>query len=171
MNLDALHRSLGIPAEYARTRRLRPQLEADENDLIVIATTEPGKKIQLIASAASAWHRMRAIAEKDGVVLVPISGFRSIARQTEIIRAKLAAGAPIEAILSTIAAPGFSEHHTGRAIDVSTPGEPALEESFARTLAFAWLDRRAREFGFYLSYGRNNPHGIGFEPWHWCWRP
>ena len=34
----------------------------------------------------------------------------------------------------------------------------------------AWLRTNAPRFGFHLSYPRNNPHGIGYEPWHWCWR-
>ena len=25
--------------------------------------------------------------------------------------------------------------------------------------------------GFRLSYPRDNPHGIVYEPWHWCWHP
>ncbi|HLP25741.1 MAG TPA: D-alanyl-D-alanine carboxypeptidase family protein, partial [Acidobacteriota bacterium] len=35
---------------------------------------------------------------------------------------------------------------------------------------FRWLKRHAGEFGFTLSYPKNNPHQIGYEPWHWCWR-
>ena len=22
-----------------------------------------------------------------------------------------------------------------------------------------------------MSYPRDNPHGIVYEPWHWCWQP
>ena len=49
------------------------------------------------------------------------------------------------------------------------PGYAGLNEDFAKTAAFRWLKRRAGEFGFWLSYPRGNPHGIAFEPWHWCW--
>ena len=44
------------------------------------------------------------------------------------------------------------------------------EERFARTPEFRWLKKQAGRFGFQLSYPRNNPHGIAYEPWHWCWR-
>ncbi|MES2697070.1 MAG: D-alanyl-D-alanine carboxypeptidase family protein, partial [Verrucomicrobiota bacterium] len=87
----------------------------------------------------------------------------------EIIRAKLVAGQSLEEILRYVAAPGFSEHHTGRAIDIGSPEHIELDEDFARTTAFAWLERRTPEFGFVMSYPRDNPHGIGYEPWHWCW--
>jgi len=68
------------------------------------------------------------------------------------------------------AAPGYSEHHGGRALDIGTPDEPPAEESFEKTAAFEWLQRNAEGHGFVLSYPRDNPHGIVYEPWHWCWR-
>ena len=114
---------------------------------------------------------MEAAAAADGVTLLPLSAFRSIARQSTIIRRKLARGQDIATILRVSAVPGCSEHHTGRALDLGTPGHLALEESFARTPAFHWLVKNARRFGFRLSYPRHNSHGINYEPWHWCWRP
>ena len=65
------------------------------------------------------------------------------------------------------AAPGYSEHHTGRAVDLTTPGTPPLLEAFERTAAFAWLERHAARFGFVMTYPRNNPLGVIYEPWHW----
>ncbi|MSU46211.1 MAG: D-alanyl-D-alanine carboxypeptidase family protein [Lacunisphaera sp.] len=99
-----------------------------------------------------------------------ISGWRSVARQTAIIRGKLAAGECISRILRLVAFPGFSEHHTGGALDLGSPGVPQLDERFARTAGFRWLRRHGSRFGFHLSYPRGNPPGIGHEPWHWCWR-
>ncbi|RBC14748.1 D-alanyl-D-alanine carboxypeptidase family protein, partial [Xanthomonas oryzae pv. oryzae] len=55
------------------------------------------------------------------------------------------------------------------ALDIGTPGEPPAEESFATTPAFAWLRNNANAFGYRLSYPRDNPHGIVYEPWHWRW--
>ena len=168
--IAALHRSLGIPPDYAASRDLELQPEAIESDLIAIATADDGRKIRLTGAAASAWHRLHVAAETDGVLLVPLSGFRSVARQAEIIRGKLASGRSLADILRTVAMPGYSEHHTGRALDIGTPGDPPLEESFANTAAFAWLVKRGAEFGFTLSYPRDNRHGIAFEPWHWLHR-
>jgi D-alanyl-D-alanine carboxypeptidase len=111
---------------------------------------------------------MRETASKAGVALLAVSGFRSIERQAEIIRAKLSSGQKIEDILRLVAAPGYSEHHTGRAIDIGTPGEEPLTEAFADTPAFRWLAENAGHFGFRLSYPKGNAHGIAYEPWHWC---
>jgi len=130
---------------------------------------DDGKPVRLTPRAAAAWCRMVAAAAHDGLELLPISGYRSVARQARLIRKKLAAGHRITDILQLVAAPGCSEHHTGRAIDVGSPEDCALDEDFARTAEFRWLNRHASRFGFNLSYPRGNPHGIGYEPWHWCW--
>lgn len=159
--------ALGIPPDYAATRRLPIQPTARR--LVLIARASNGRRIRLTPRAAAAWRRMRQAAAADGIALVPVSGFRSVARQTAIIRGKLAAGAKIEAILRFVAAPGCSEHHTGRALDLATPTRPALDARFARTRHFRWLRQHAATFGFHLSYPPRNPHRIGYEPWHWCW--
>ena len=121
--------------------------------------------------AARAWRRMRAAARADEIALEAISGYRSHAYQLGIFERKLARGLTLPQILAVNAAPGYSEHHGGCAIDIGTPGQPPAEESFEATPAFAWLHRRAGDFGFRMSYPRGNPHGIVYEPWHWRWHP
>jgi D-alanyl-D-alanine carboxypeptidase len=164
-----LWQRLGIPADYPQTRGLPVQHEA--RTLVSIGrAADDGKLLRLTPAAAAAWRRLLAAATRDGVQLLPISAYRSVARQTKLIRRKLAAGQTIEEVLRYVAAPGCSEHHTGRAIDLGSPEEHSLDEEFALTAEFKWLKRHADKFGFHLSYPRKNRHGIGYEPWHWCWR-
>lgn len=125
------------------------------------------RALWLSLDAAPAWRAMRTAAGADGIALEAISGYRSHDYQLGIFRRKLARGQTVAQILEVNAAPGFSEHHSGRALDIGTPGEPAAEESFEKTAAFAWLTRHAGDFGFVMSYPRDNPHGIVYEPWHW----
>ena len=167
--LAALHRKFGIPPAYAADRHLAPYSEADESALIEVALNPDGRPVRLVPPAAAAWRAMHQAATVDHLELIAISGFRSIARQTEIIREKLAAGQPLADILRSVAAPGFSEHHTGCAIDIGSPEHIELDEDFARTAAFRWLETHATRFSFHLSFPRHNPHGIVYEPWHWCW--
>ena len=167
-SLVALHRELGIPADYAASRGLMFHGEADLARLVTLSGPAD-REIRLIDPAATAWRSMHAAALAANIALLPLSGFRSIARQAEIIRAKLAAGRSIESILGVIAAPGYSEHHTGCALDIGTPDSKPLEECFGETEAFTWLTAHAAAFQFTLSYPRNNHHGISYEPWHWCW--
>lgn len=161
---------LGIPADYPRTRGLPLQREARR--LTAVGRSPDGKIVRLAPRAAAAWRRMRAAAAADGLTLLPLSGFRSVARQARIIRGHLKNGRPLDDLLRYVAAPGCSEHHTGRAIDIGSPDEAAhFEASFDHTREYRWLQRHAAEFGFRLSYPRRNPHRIGYEPWHWCWWP
>lgn len=159
--------ALGLPADYAGTSGLSFH---EEPRLLAFAGRDRyARALWLLAPAARAWGAMRRAALGDGVALEAISGFRGHAYQRGILERKRARGLSLEDILRVNAAPGHSEHHSGRALDIGTPGEPPAEEGFERTPAFAWLQRHAPGFGFRLSYPRDNPHGITYEPWHWCW--
>jgi len=143
----------------------------EATDLVTIATRADEYRLKLIPEAAEQWHAMNAAARDDGIELIVVSAFRSIAHQQGIIDRKVAAGQTVEQILSVSAPPGYSEHHTGRALDLATPGSRALEEEFEDTDAFRWLQANAHRYGFKLSYPRNNPEGYNYEPWHWAWHP
>ena len=168
--IETINRALGVPADYGPSRGLELQLEAPQSELHLITEDWDIHPVRLYAPAAAAWFRLNAAAAADQVALMPLSGFRSVSRQLEIFRRKLASGLSLNEILRLNAAPGYSEHHTGRAIDVSTPGNRPFAESFGDTPAFHWLIRHGAEFGFHLSYPRDNPHGISYEPWHWWWQ-
>lgn len=157
--------SIGIPAGYGRRHRLRLQEEARE--LATVGLDIHGREQLLHPDAAVAWHRLRHAAAADGVELQMASAFRSVGHQASIIEKKKLKGQDLENILAVSAAPGFSEHHTGRAVDVATPGSEALETTFDNTEAFEWLAQNAQAHGFRMSYPRNNRHGILYEPWHW----
>jgi D-alanyl-D-alanine carboxypeptidase len=160
---------LGIGEDYGQRTGL--DLVAEPARLEFAGHDRFRRPLWLRAPAARAWLAMRAAAREDGVLLQAISGYRSHDYQLGIFERKLARGLSLEQILAVNAAPGYSEHHGGLALDIGTPGEPPAEESFEATPAFAWLHRRAGEFGFRLSYPRGNRHGIVYEPWHWCWHP
>ncbi len=159
---------LGIDAGYGIARGLAAVSEPAR--LAFAGFDRYARPLWLGSKAADAWQRMRAAAACEGVGLEAISGYRSHAYQLGIFRRKLARGLALEAILEVNAAPGYSEHHSGHALDIGAPGEPPAEESFETTPAFAWLRARAADFGFSMSYPRDNPHGIVYEPWHWCWQ-
>ena len=163
--LHRLH-ELGLDeAGYAQATGL--QLVPEPSTLAYAGRDRYRRPLWLVSDAARAWQAMRTAAGRDDIVLEAISGYRSHDYQLGIFRRKLARGQSVEQVLRVNAAPGFSEHHGGRVLDISTPGEPAAEESFEATPAFAWLQAHAGGFGFEMSYPRGNPHGIDYEPWHW----
>ncbi len=162
---DHLH-ALGLDESYGERTGL--PLVAEPDTLAFAGFDRYRRGLWLTLAAARAWRSLRDAAARDGVVLEAISGYRSHAYQLGIFERKRARGQTVAQILSVNAAPGYSEHHSGRALDIGTPGEPPAEESFEATPAFAWLMANAGAFGFTLSYPRDNPHGIVYEPWHWC---
>ncbi len=164
--LNAQLVALGIPEESIASRGLPACEEA--TDLEIAEVEADGRTHLLTPSAAEAWRRLKAAALADGIGIFIVSAFRSVDRQAEIVRKKLEAGMPIEEILAVCAPPGFSEHHTGRAVDLSTPGNPPLEDEFGQTPAYGWLQKNAGRFGYRLSYPIGNPWGYQHEPWHWC---
>jgi zinc D-Ala-D-Ala carboxypeptidase len=160
---------LGLDAdEYGERSGLR--LIAEPEWLLHAGFDRYRRPLWLHPGAARAWAAMRAAALRDGIVLDAISGYRSHDYQLGIFERKRARGLTIAEILTVNAAPGYSEHHCGCALDIGTPGEPPAEESFEHTGAFGWLQTHGRSYGFVMSYPRDNPHGIVYEPWHWCWK-
>lgn len=165
MTGSELFADLGIPRDYGRDPR-RPKF-AEAAQLTDVEPNVVGTLQQLAPETAAAWQKMKQRAADAGVQLLLVSGFRSIRHQADIIRRKLAAGQSIDAILAVNAAPGFSEHHTGRAVDIATPGARPLTVEFEQSAAFGWLQANAGAFGFRMPYGRGNRYGFEYEPWHW----
>lgn len=164
-HIEAVNRGLGIPPDYATQHHLVPQPEA--KDLVQVPRDVYGRKVEMVAPAAAALKAMFAAAAREGVTLQTVSGFRSMAYQAGLIRRKLNRGMSIAKALSINAVPGYSEHQTGCAIDLSTPGVAAADGGFAHSKAFAWLQQHGAAFGFHLSFPPGNPYGYEYEPWHW----
>ncbi|MBL8298605.1 MAG: D-alanyl-D-alanine carboxypeptidase family protein, partial [Rhodanobacteraceae bacterium] len=111
---------LGIGPDYARGRGLRPVREPRQ--LRFVGYDIHQRAQWLTPRAAQAWLRMRHSAALGQIELQLVSAFRSIDYQVGIIERKLARGQNLAQILEVSAAPGYSEHHSGRAIDITTPG-------------------------------------------------
>ncbi len=166
--INDLHDRMGIPADYGARTGL--PLHGEARRLVSIGPDIYQRDQRLVPGAAAAWRRMRSAAADAGIELQVVSAYRSVEYQEGLLRRKLEQGQGIDQILASSAAPGFSEHHSGRALDLTTPGYPVLEEEFERSGAFRWLCESAGRFGFTLSYPRDNPHGVVYEPWHWAWQ-
>ena len=153
-----------LPEEYVK----RMPAHAEGSPLRSVGRDTSGRDALLVPAAADAWLAMKAAAALDGTELLLVSAFRGVERQREIVARKVASGLALSEILRVSAYPGFSEHHSGRAVDLGAPGCSDLTERFEQTLQFAWLTTHAGRFGFSLTYPRGNRFGIAYEPWHWC---
>ncbi|MFT6433510.1 MAG: D-alanyl-D-alanine carboxypeptidase [Candidatus Azotimanducaceae bacterium] len=161
-------KTLGISENFIDICKMPIQVEG--KNLVPAGKDIFGRDQVMLPKTFTAWQRMQNAAKSENIELQLVSAFRSIVYQCEIIQRKLDRGEDVNDILKVNAAPGFSEHHTGRALDLTTPNCGTLDESFELTCAFKWLKDNADQFGFKLSYPANNPWGISYEPWHWAFQ-
>ena len=144
-----------------------PYEEAPQSELK--AVTANGS-ILMRTAAADKFRQMQTAAQSEGVILTPLSGFRSKVQQNELffnVKEERVQETSQRAEVS--APPGYSEHHTGYAIDIGDGRAPGtnLNENFEKTAAFGWLEKNAPRYSFELSFPRENSQGISYEPWHW----
>lgn len=163
-----IHKNLNIPESFASGRNLPLQAEATE--LIEVWDADADKTFKLTPSAATSWKNLKNAARADGVSLILVSGYRGLEYQSTLIEKKVLNGQDILEILKVLAPPGYSEHHTGKAVDLTTENCPPCVERFEKTEAFSWLQNNAGKYDFSLSYPRDNPYGFIYEPWHWAYR-
>ncbi len=144
-----------------------PYQEAKADELANI--TNDGR-LKLRKSAAEKFLKMQSDAKANGINLIPISAFRSISEQESLFfDVKEKRGQVTTKRAEVSAPPGYSEHHTGYAIDIGDGNNPAtnLSPSFDQTAAYQWLVTNAPRYSFELSFTPENLQGVSYEPWHW----
>jgi D-alanyl-D-alanine carboxypeptidase len=143
-----------------------PYEEAPTTELKTLA----GSDVQMRYTAAKKFEEMANAAVADGITLVPLSGHRTIQEQEYLFFEVKEERVQVASKRAEVSAPpGYSEHHTGYAIDIGDANTPHtnLNVSFEDTAAFAWLQANAPRFSFELSFTKDNLQGISYEPWHW----
>lgn len=116
-------------------------------------------------------------AKDEGIELLVCSSYRSVSRQQELLDEEIdmhiTAGKSNDEALTEatqgLAMPGHSEHNSGLALDIVTPGYQSLDQGFEETDAFYWLSKNAYKYGFILRYpkGKTGITKIKYEPWHY----
>jgi LAS superfamily LD-carboxypeptidase LdcB len=149
-----------------------PYPEVTPDALIAIGSYSQGAEQRyeyLTQAAGLALMKMLDAARLDGIWLVPVSAFRDWERQNTLFQSQVVRLGSAEAAARAVAPPGYSEHHTGLAIDLADGLARAQDISiaFGQTQGFQWLTQHAQEFGFELSFPPDNPQGVNYEPWHW----
>jgi len=155
-----------VPARWCG-QKIDSSLWAGQTDLAPLPPELSFEDLRIFVTRATrdAFAEMAAAAKKDSVILQADSGYRSPRYQREIIRRRLARGDSIDKIFLSASPPGYSEHHTGRALDL-VPSEAR----FASTRAYTWLKKNAARFGFHETYPKDGGSGLPWESWHWCYR-
>jgi len=119
-------------------------------------------RIYLNRETRDAFVAMAEAAIKDSVILIVDSGYRSANFQKRIIKRRMEKGESFERVMRFVAPPGYSQHETGRAVDL-VPSEVR----FAKTKIYEWLQENAGKFGFAETYPEDIIPKSRWEPWHW----
>ena len=116
--------------------------------------------------AYEAYESMKNDMNKDNLNIRIISAYRSYGYQENLYNNYLKNEK--KKIVDTYSArPGYSEHHTGLAIDVDN--EKLNFNKFYLTKEFNWMNNNAYKYGFILRYPKDkeNITGYTYEPWHY----
>ncbi|BAZ11134.1 peptidase M15B and M15C, D,D-carboxypeptidase VanY/endolysin [Calothrix sp. NIES-4071] len=144
-----------------------PYPEAPESELAPVSNDG---RFRMRKAAAQQFLAMQQAARSAGVNLTVISAFRSVKEQEQLFFAVGAQRNQTPAERAALSAPpGYSEHHTGYALDIGDGNVPAtnLSANFEKTKAYEWLSQNAAKFSFELSFPIDNIQGVSYEPWHW----
>jgi D-alanyl-D-alanine carboxypeptidase len=125
-----------------------------------------GNGQRLRAEAAAAFAKMQSAARSNGLSIIAGSGYRSYATQIAVYDSEVRAYGQTIAD-SESARPGYSEHQTGWAIDISGGG-CHIEDCFGSTPEGKWVAAHAADYGFIMRYTPANSAQTGYraEPWH-----
>lgn len=113
------------------------------------------------------FKKMSADAQKDNVTLFIASPYRSYNDQ-KILYNSYVASDGVKKADTYSARPGYSEHHTGLAMDLIP--EFGLElDTFENSDGFKWMQENGYKYGFILRYPKDKEYitGYMYEPWHY----
>lgn len=116
--------------------------------------------------AYDAYLKMKTAMNKEKLNIQIISAYRSYDYQEELYERYLK-NEKQEIVDTYSARPGFSEHHTGLAIDIDNT---KLDfNKFYLTKEFIWMNNNAHKYGFILRYPKDKEKitGYKYEPWHY----
>ncbi|WHX98935.1 M15 family metallopeptidase [Neobacillus sp. DY30] len=150
-----------LPEDYIPQDLVRPNVEFSFGEVEI-------EKSLMRKEAAVALEKMFSNAEKNGIELIAISGYRSYIRQKSLFEAEVNR-VGIEKAAEAVAIPGASEHQSGLAMDISSKSNKLyLNEAFADTAEGKWLKDNAHRFGFVLRYPKEKIDitNYMYEPWH-----
>ena len=162
----------------ALVNKLHPLPEGWEDALeTVTVTNSVGDDVEVEARAYAAYELLRADLEaNDGIYIELDSARRSVAEQQDIMDRFIEKyGADYAA--KTVAQPGYSEHHTGLALDLyfkQPDGNGGFTDVYYNEDMVQYpeiwekIHAKLADYGFILRYldGKEHITGYGYEPWH-----
>lgn len=123
-------------------------------------------KLKINKEAYNAYLKIKDAMNKENLNIRIISAYRTYEYQENLYNNYLKKDKR-EIVDTYSARAGYSEHHTGLAIDIDN--EKQSFEHFYLTKEFLWMQENAYKYGFILRYPKDkeNITGYSYEPWHY----
>lgn len=152
--------------------KLHPLPEGWEDILETVHMTNSiGDDVEIEARAYDAYLQLKEALEAEGIFVDLDSARRSVQAQQEIMESFTELyGA--DYAFKIVALPGYSEHHTGLALDLYliVDGEAVIENEDLVQYPEIWdkIHEKLADYGFILRYlpGKEHITGYSYEPWH-----
>ena len=134
-------------------------------------TNSVGDDVEVEKKAWDAYEQMKADLEKMDIHVDLDSARRTIAAQQKIVH-DFTEKYGADYVKRYVAVPGYSEHHTGLALDLylNVDGVDMYENEEMIQYPEIWEQIHAKlaDYGFILRYleGKEAITGYGYEPWH-----
>ena len=136
-------------------------------DNLVTVLSEHGYPNKIRADVYEEFKKMYNAAKNDNVSIFIASPYRSYSDQNALYTYYVNTDGKQNADTYS-ARPGFSEHHTGLAMDLIP--EYGLDlDTFENSDGFKWMQENAYKYGFILRYPKDKEYITGYiyEPWHY----
>ena len=143
----------------------------EENLEIVHMTNSLGDDVEVEKKAYEAYLELKAGLADEGVFIDLDSAYRSVAEQQRIVE-EFTEQYGEDYVKQYVAVPGYSEHHTGLALDLylNIDGKDVFlnEDMVQYPEIWAKIHEKLPEYGFILRYleGKEEITGYAYEPWH-----
>lgn len=151
------------------THRLPDDYEAKVP--LVTVKNSLGREFQIERDTYAHFVQLREALLKQGIQIEMDSVYRSVARQQELVE-EFTEKYGEDYVRQYVAVPGYSEHHTGLAVDVCLVVDGRViddnDELMASEDIFARIHPQLAEYGFILRClpGKESITGYSYEPWH-----
>lgn len=134
-------------------------------------TNSVGDDVEVEKKAYDAYLKLKAELEKEDIFVDLDSARRSVADQQRIMD-EFTEQYGADYAAKTVAKPGYSEHHTGLALDLYLiiDGKDIVENEDMIRYPDIWakIHDKLADYSFILRYLEGSEHitGYGYEPWH-----
>jgi zinc D-Ala-D-Ala carboxypeptidase len=168
---DKSELSIDDPTSYwVVVNKLRPlnPISYAPPDLVTVPVAHDNPAVMRSAASAALVAMFAAGAAEGAGQMQVQSSYRSYPVQVRVYNGWVSSKGKAQADQQS-ARPGFSEHQTGLAVDISTvPLKCSLDACFGTTRQGEWLAANAWRFGYLLRYpaGKTAITGYEYEPWH-----